>query len=764
LTIAAAGSIAVVTPNASKMIVASSTGQLIKNMAEGTSFTYPIGDNIGTPDYSPITLSLNGDNSANINFGVTVVNAKHPNNSSSTAYLNRYWNVSQTGNVPDLVTAVATYTASDLMSTEATIAGASLTGSFNQSTNPWIKHAALSGNTLTMTGILVASNQTTVFTGITGANPTINLIGMGTTCYGSTVALNTTVAADATVLYNWSPSDFLSTTTSANPTAAAITATTTYTVMIKDGNGISASATGTLAVGNTTTWTGAWNNGVPTSTSAVIIASNYTATTALSCCSLTVTNNAAVVIPSGFDVNLYGPLTVSSGSFTLANNANLLQSSDAANSGNIIVQRTSSALLRQDYTLWSSPVSGQQLLAFSPLTLATRFYTYDSPSNIYVAFTPTIDFATAKGYLIRMPNNHPTTATVWNGTFTGVPHNGNYSFAIVPGDATHRFNLVGNPYPSPIRMVDFVSENSNTITGALYFWRKTNNALSPSYCSWVGGTFVNNGEAQVVNPNGIIRTGQGFFVEAKALATSVSFSNAQRVSNTANQFFRTGAPEETNRIWLNATDAAGSFSQMEVGYVTNATQELDAYDGNYINDGAIEFYSLVAAQKLVIQGRALPFDTSDIVPLGFKTSNVGTYSIAIDHSDGLFAGSQAIFIKDHLTGAVHDLKTGTYSFDSESGTFDSRFELAYTSSLGNQTVAATDNSVIVYKNKEDVVIHSSTAPIASVQIFDARGRLLTEKKAVNSLTTSLQGTWSAGLLFVHITFVSGDVVVKKVLW
>lgn len=764
LTIEATGTISVVSPSATKMIVASGLGEVRKMMTTGNSFTYPIGDDTGTAEYSPITIVLADDGSWNNYYGVRVTNAKHPNNASTTDYLNRYWSLTRSGNQSRIANITATYTSSDIVGTETSISAASVTGNFDQLNNPWIKYNALSGNTITMNNVSLAPSQTTVFTGIKGTNPTVSLLGTGVTCSGSSVALDTAVTADSPVIYSWSPPDFLSSTTIANPIANNITATTTYTVTIRDNNGIPATATGTISMGATTTWTGTWDNGAPTDTSAAIIAANYTAPASITCCSLTVNNNAIVVIPSGFTVTVNGALTVNSGSFTLQNNANLIQTSNAVNAGNIIVQRSSSALKRLDYTLWSSPVYSQQLQAFSPLTFANRFYNYDATTNLYSVAVPTTNFEAAKGYLIRVPNNHPLTATIWDGVFTGVPHNGNYTYPMSVGDATHRFNLVGNPYPSPISMANFVLENSANITGTLYFWRKTNNALSPSYCSWLGGTFVNNGEAQVFDPNGIIRTSQGFFVEAKAGAVAVLFSNTQRVADYDDQFFRSSETQEYHRIWLNASGVAGAFSQTEFGYVSNAAQGLDALDGRYINDGEIELYSLVDAEKLVIQGRALPFDDSDAVPLGFKTSTAGIYTITLDHVDGLFLGSQTIFIRDNLTGTIHDIKSGSYSFSSEIGVFDNRFEIIYTTPLANQTIPQLENQVIVFKNNDTLIIKSGTVVLESVQVFDIRGRLLLEEKSINAKETHLNGKWADGVLIVHIKSIDGNSVIKKVLW
>ncbi len=768
VTIGSSGSISITSPSASNMIIASSTGELRKIFTANGSYTFPIGDNTGTTEYSPITISITGTGYSNAYLGVNVANAKHPNNSSPTNYLNRYWNVSQYGISSCNASITATYTNDDISGTETAISSAKLDGEFNQDSNPWVKFNNLDTNTLSISGESVALEQNSVVTGITKDDPSVSITSSNfSTCIGSNYSLDTTFTADSSVLYSWSPPDFLDDTTIANPTVTNITQTTTYTVTIKDENGITASAEITISTGGVTTWTGTWDNGVPTSLSTAVISSNYTASTNLTLCSLTINNGAIVTIPSGKNVTLNGALTVTSGSFTLENNANLFQSTDVANSGNIIIKRNSSPLIRLDYTSWSSPVTGQQLHAFSPLTLDNRFYVYNSTTNFYNVIASTSNFENAQGYLIRMPYNHPTAASIWNGTFTGTPNNGNYSYAMSVGDETHRYNLVGNPYPSPIDISTFITDNSSNITGTLYFWRKTNNSASPSYCSWLDDTFVDNGEAQVVDPNGIIRTGQGFFVEALENATTVNFNNAQRVADNSDQFFKSQPTNqvtaEKNRIWLNATNTAGAFSQTEVGYVSNATQGLDSHDGKFLNDGAIEFYSIINSGKFVIQGRALPFDTNDIVSLGFKTAAAATYTISIDHLDGLFLDNQDIFLKDNLTGTIHDLKTSGYTFASEIGTFNDRFEIVYNNALSIPTSTFSNNQVIVYKKTDNLIINSGSVIMDYVKILDCRGRLITEKKDIKNNETSIPVGITNELLIIQINATDGTVVMKKII-
>ena len=60
-----------------------------------------------------------------------------------------------------------------------------------------------------------------------------------------------------------------------------------------------------------------------------------------------------------------------------------------------------------------------------------------------------------------------------------------------------------------------------------------------------------------------------------------------------------------------------------------------------------------------IQGKSLPFDATDVVPLKLTVTSAGNYTISLDHVDGLFSASQDIFLRDNQTGFVQDLKAVT---------------------------------------------------------------------------------------------------------
>lgn len=783
LTLGTASSIAAVSPGTSKMIIANGTGELRKILTTGIPFTYPVGDNNGTPEYSPVTLTLEGDNIENNYFGVKLADTKHPDNASTTNYLNRCWSVTRSGALPQIVNLAATYTAADISGTVTNIAAAKLDGVFNRLTNPWVKYGLSSGNTLFIPNTLLSAGKTAVFTGISSANPTVTIQGTGNYCSGSNVPLEAIAVGEGTILYNWTPPDFLSSTTVYNPVATNITAATTYTVTIHDENGISANSTGTINTGNTTTWSGVWSNGAPIDNVAVILAADYTAPASFSCCSLTVTNNAQVIIPSGINITLQGALTVTSGSFTIANNANLLQTTDVANSGNIIVLCNSAPIVRLDHTLWSSPVTGTETLQqFSPNTLSNRFYTYNSLTNGYSATPAGGTFPLAKAIAVRAPNNWSTTEAFYPGSFTGIPNNG--TIVALLDTSGPGYNGIGNPYPSALSGNLFVAQNSANITGTLYFYAHTllMNAqgafpAGTNYAVWnpgTGGTPATVGGGGTGSipaiPDGTIQTGQGFLVKATAPG-SVTFNNSMRIPDNSNRFFRDGGSNnpdgERHRIWLQLSNDSISLNTILIGYVDGATSNVDyGYDGLNFGSPGSELYSIIKNNGYTIQGRGLPFTDSDTVPLGFEAAVNGAFSISIYNMDGLFTGGQEIFIQDNILGTVNDITTAPYHFVSEEGIFNDRFNLIYTdTTLNTSPDVFSEHSVLIYHSNNTLFVQAASGIIKTVRVFDLQGRLVFEKEHIDSNKFETEEIAVKDvMLLVQVTDSENKTITKKVLF
>lgn len=535
------------------------------------------------------------------------------------------------------------------------------------------------------------------------------------------------------------------------------------------GNGIDDDCNGTadtdaVSCTFTTTWNGtSWAPFLPVANQRAVIAGNYSLSNDLSSCALEVINNAEVNVPSGTNFIISGALNVApTATLRFANNTNLIQTdATAINSGSISIQRNTSTIVRLDHTLWSSPVTGQNLYSFSPQTLTHRFYTYDAVSNTYISteLNSSSEFTPAKGFAIRAPNNQSATVPAeWAGIFKGVPNNGTISFPLASYITNgNNYNLVGNPYPSAIDINQFLNSNSQTIEGVVYFYQHTltMNALGifpegTNYASRTstGGTcataVAENNPAYhtpALIPSNVLQVGQGFFVKAKS-SGAVNFTNSMRISGQGHHFIKAAANlVENHHLWLNlVSETSTDINQILVGYLPDATQEVDSkFDGlSYGNTGSF-LYSVIDGGSYVIQGRALPFETTDEVTLGFNCTSAGTYSIKITDMDGLFIGSQEVFIRDNLTGTDTNIKIAPYTFTSNVGTFNSRFKIVYAQALGVPSTTFTQNSIIVYKNLDEFHISTKGIVMKDILVYDILGRVIYKQNSINKTTTVLKG-------------------------
>ncbi|RYE16805.1 MAG: T9SS sorting signal type C domain-containing protein, partial [Sphingobacteriales bacterium] len=585
----------------------------------------------------------------------------------------------------------------------------------------------------------------------------------------------------------------------AAPTAAQMYMATTS-------NGATCTKTGFATVtvpgkrytGTTTDWFAANNwtpAGVPAASDCVIIPTGKTVTvsgdTAAHAAALSLQGTAKLTVVAESTLKVENSVVVAPGAeLKVLNNAALQQSDLAAgntNSGVMQLHRDSNSLFRLDYTMWASPVVGQNLYDFSTGTLTTRFYFYNSGTGHYVAIDPEDnDFDPATGYLIRMPNGSDVPGyiagdapMVFNGVFTGKPNNGDIPVALSTiGD---RYTAIGNPYPSPISLQGFFSGGQNLLDEAspIYLWRKTNESANPSYATLTTTAYAENeapgGGGEMADfytegneANWMLAPGQGFIVKTAANAAqgTFTFKNLMRRPAVAGgtPFFR-DMQNPASRFWLDLTNDTNARSQAAIVYKDGATTGIDySMDGRHYPSNGIALYSLVEDTNLTIQTRPA-FDAEDVVPMGYIAIIEGQYSISLRRFDGLFNTAQKIYLKDNLTGTTHNLKDSDYTFTSVAGTFNSRFEVIYAAppALDTKTPADIASSVIVYKNNGIINVSSPNASISTVTVFDIRGRKLFEQNDVNANATSLTGfTAEQQVLIINVTTDKGEVSKKIV--
>lgn len=509
---------------------------------------------------------------------------------------------------------------------------------------------------------------------------------------------------------------------------------------------------------------------------------------------LDVTAGALTVI-SPFYVTVEGPVTVTApGTLTLENNASLVQSSyTGANSGNIIVKRDTSPIVLDDYTYWSSPTTGSQtLLDFSPDTQADKYFDFDNNwANVNALSTV---FAPGIGYNIRAPEGISTTvATAYPFQFTGIPNNGTINVAVteyMEAGVPAGLRLVGNPYPSALDAYAFIDANiipgvanptggtiNKTITGTLYFWTHNhrlngNNYVASDYIVFnsLGGTAIFDGSGNLSNPTQYIPAGQGFFIE-NDISGNVTFNNSMRIGGNNSNFYKIKSTKaaERHRIWFSLSNGTSNTSQALVGYATDATNGYDpGYDSSVYDDSqAFAFYSLINADKMAIQTRALPFVNTDTVALGYAINVAGNATLTVYKYDGLFSTGQDFYLEDLLLGVIHNIKETPYVFYSEAGTFNDRFVLRYTDkTLGtNDFEEGQENQVLVSNKNKQLSISSFAGAIDKITIFDISGKKIYEKTDMDSQELNISHLVSSQqVLFVKVVLQDGKSITKKIIY
>ncbi len=651
-------------------------------------------------------------------------------------------------------------------------------------------------------------------TGTTNANRPVITFGYENPITWSPVTELYTDAI-ATIVYN--PLVHLNQPTIYSKSSIARVYTATLTTV---GTGCTRTSTGTITM-NASTWDGAsWSPSVPTGTTSLTFTGSYTSSGNLSGCSCTVTGGNVVF--NGPDALILDTsLTVTApGTIKFNNNSSLVQIDDTAtNSGIITMERITPPIYRFDYTYWGTPVTfasnytlGLPLPAngLSPDTLSDKFFSWtptiaNGPGNWFSESAATV-MNPIKGYIVRGPQTYSYTSSTklpYTANFVGTPNNGVISAPILHGtlvapDDRDDWNLLGNPYPSAVSALSFLSNPTNTpiIDGTIYFWTH-NSDISSLYLSPFYGTFVynyNNSDYASWNrvgsvgtaagtggpmPNGFIAAGQGFFTKSTGTApsgNSVIFNNSMRVAGNNSQFYRMASPAnvpvennsndpiERQRLWLNLNSEAGTFNQILVGYVEDATLGWDRdFDGiRFTDETSTTLYTTVEDKKLVIQGRPLPFEETDIVPLGYRSNIIDSFTFAIDHIDESFE-SQNIYLEDRDLNIIHNLKLSPYSFSSEAGTFNDRFLLRYTDTFLDTSEFDANQSVIAFIFNHEFQVKSNQNIIA-IELFDISGKLIQKynpSEVSNKFITRFG--FAQGVYLAKIKLDNGIEVTKKVI-
>jgi hypothetical protein len=220
-----------------------------------------------------------------------------------------------------------------------------------------------------------------------------------------------------------------------------------------------------------------------------------------------------------------------------------------------------------------------------------------------------------------------------------------------------------------------------------------------------------------------------------------------------------------SRIWFDLKSTGEAASQTAIAYLAQGTLGIDfGYDAiRFAENNVLGIYTLIDNEPFTIQARPL-FTETDMVQLGYEAPEEGTFSIAINRSDGVFAQGQSIYIKDNVTGTITDLTQEVYVFSSESGIYNERFTIGYSVEVLSTGKQLTPQAFTVFKSGETIGIDSGNSTIQNVTVYDTTGRVLFHNKGVNNNNFFINGLTSQQQVVIIETDTSEGKIRRKILY
>ncbi|WP_354585094.1 DUF4331 family protein [Hymenobacter sp. UYCo722] len=254
------------------------------------------------------------------------------------------------------------------------------------------------------------------------------------------------------------------------------------------------------------------------------------------------------------------------------------------------------------------------------------------------------------------------------------------------------WQLLGNPYPSPIDFSQTAGVTRTNVDDAIYVYQSTSQYVG-MYRSYINGF----GTPQLAAM-------QGFFTRVTTPGTPGSFglNNAVRVTSfNAQPSFNKGTADTRPQVKLRLQSSSPLLDETTVYFEQGASPAFDTHFDAYKlpNSTGLNVSSIIAGDELSINGLA-PLGTATVtVPLNVGVPAVGSYTLnAVDLLN--FGTNTQVFLLDTQTGARINLASQPlYTFTTQQTSMPGRFVLSFGPAVVTATTpAALANLVQLYPN------------------------------------------------------------------
>ena len=258
---------------------------------------------------------------------------------------------------------------------------------------------------------------------------------------------------------------------------------------------------------------------------------------------------------------------------------------------------------------------------------------------------------------------------------------------------------------------------------------------------------------------------------------NINFFNEHRLTDENTQFFKSDGrikgvvakseasskEQERDRIWLKVTDQYAVSDQILVGFIDDATDDLEPrYDAEYYNyHKGVNLYTVVEDSKLVIQGLGA-FDSNKTVDMGFDAQYTADLSFSISKTEGALTDAQ-IFLVDNYLNIRHDLKASDYYVNNvEVGQYSDRFTLEFVSAVSDDIAQVEEGEFFKVGTEYEMLKINSSKNVQDIKVYDVLGRMIIHKAPMqSSFQLNTEGVKDGSILFIEAQLEDGSMVNKK---
>ncbi len=461
---------------------------------------------------------------------------------------------------------------------------------------------------------------------------------------------------------------------------------------------------------------------------------------------------------------------IANGKITLLSTAAQTALIDGAGTGQVTGTVTLQRYLPSafGYKYVSSPFQSATVSGFAPyVDLAAAFpsfYNFDEnqPSDGWATYTnPSSILTPTKGYAANFGTSKSSVTLSLSGSVNNNAINSsslyNHHYPYTLG-----FNLVGNPYPSPIDWNASTGWTRTNIDNAVYFFDAGDTSqYYGKYSSYVNGV-SSNGIA-----SNIISAMQGFFIHVTdgsyPVTASLGFSNGVRINNLTPVFHKS-ADADTRPLLRISAGFSGQLSAADplvIYFDDAATLRFDPeWDALKILNTDVLTPSLYAnsqdAARLSICAMPRPSDTLVTVPLGIRILSDGLITFNVLAVDNMPVGTN-IYLADSQSGKYYDLATSMpIEVFLPAGTTEGRFSLKFSSKALIDTEPAGDQFLVFQKNGNLFVrMNPAAGTEGEVMIHDMTGKMVATKHLAGNGVHAVDVSLSDGIYVISLLTQSG---------